>query len=209
MVKRIGPAAAAAVLTLSLPADPVDAQTPIDWRRAGGDLFAGAAPPPTTMAASDGAGAAFARLTSPEQPYDLAIAEAAERHGLDPKLLHALVIVESAYRVEACSSAGACGLTQLMPGTARDLGVTDRFDPLENLRGGADYLARQMLRFGDVRLALAAYNSGPDRVARLGRIPHITETRTYVTTVVDCYLALTAGRGVRSSRECATPEAGR
>lgn len=96
-----------------------------------------------------------------------------------------------------------------MPGTARDLGVTDRFDPLENLRGGADYLARQMLRFGDVRLALAAYNSGPDRVARLGRIPDITETRNYVAAVVDCYLALTAGRGVRSSRECVAPEVGR
>ena len=209
MVKFIGPAAVATALALLFPASPADAQTPIDWRRAGGDLFAGVAPQPTTTASSDGALAAFARLASPEQPYGLAIAEAAERHGLDPKLLHALVIVESAYRVEACSPVGACGLTQLMPGTARDLGVTDRFDPLENLRGGADYLARQMLRFGDVRLALAAYNSGPDRVARLGRIPDITETRNYVSAVVDCYLALTAGRGVRSSRECVAPEAGR
>ena len=135
--------------------------------------------------------------------------EAADRHGLDRKLLHALVVVESAYRVEACSPAGACGLTQLMPGTAADLGVADRFDPLENLRGGADYLARQIVRFGDLRLALAAYNSGPGRVARLGRIPDITETRNYVVAVVDCYLALTAGRGVRSSRECGSAEGGR
>lgn len=209
MVRFIGSVAVAAVLALALPAYPAGAQTHIDWRRAGGDLFAGPRPEATTIAAADGAVVVLARLTSPEQPYGLAIAEAAERHGLDPKLLHALVIVESAYRAEACSPVGACGLTQLMPGTARDLGVTDRFDPLENLRGGADYLARQMLRFADVRLALAAYNSGPDRVARLGRIPDITETRNYVAAVVDCYLALTAGRGVRSSRECVAPEAGR
>ena len=58
------------------------------------------------------------------------------------------------------------------------------------------------IRFGDVRLALAAYNSGPGGVARLGRIPDIAETRAYVVAVVDCYLALTAGRGIRGSREC-------
>ncbi|WP_287103976.1 lytic transglycosylase domain-containing protein [Brevundimonas sp.] len=178
----------------------------VDWRGAGGSLFADPPPAPHDGEGPDAAVLELARLTAPEQPFGLAIAEAAERHGLDPKLLHALVIVESAYRAEACSPVGACGLTQLMPGTAADLGVTDRFDPLENLRGGADYLARQMLRFGDVRLALAAYNSGPDRVARLGRIPNITETQNYVVAVVDCYLALTAGRGVRSSRECAAPE---
>ena len=89
-----------------------------------------------------------------------------------------------------------------MTATARELGVRDRFEPLQNLNGGADYLARQILRFGDIRLALAAYNSGPGRVARLGRIPEIAETQAYVVAVVDCYLALTAGRGVRSSREC-------
>lgn len=192
-----------------LAAGPAQAQTsrqPIDWRCAGGSLFADPPPAPEASDDADDAALELARLTAPEQPFGQAIAEAAERHGLDPKLLHALVIVESAYRAGACSPAGACGLTQLMPGTAAELGVRDRFDPLENLRGGADYLARQMLRFGDVRLALAAYNSGPARVARLGRIPDITETRTYVVAVVDCYLALTAGRGVRSSRDCAAPE---
>jgi len=89
-----------------------------------------------------------------------------------------------------------------MLGTARELGVRDRFDPIENLRGGADYLARQILRFGDLRLALAAYNSGPGRVARLGRIPDIAETQAYVVTVIDCYLALTAGQGPLNSRQC-------
>ena len=105
------------------------------------------------------------------------------------------------------SPAGAGGLTQLMPGTAADLGVRDRFDVEENLSGGADYLARQLLRFGDLRLALAAYNSGPGRVARLGRIPDIEETRNYVVSVIDCYLALTAGRGVRNAPQCRSPEA--
>jgi len=137
------------------------------------------------------------------------IAVAAERHGIDPKMLHALVIVESAYRVDAVSPVGAGGLTQLMPGTAADLAVRDRFDPIENLNGGADYLARQLLRFGDVRLAFAAYNSGPDRVARLGRIPNIAETQAYVAAAVDCYLALSAGRGARNSRQCRVPETDR
>lgn len=115
-------------------------------------------------------------------------------------------IVESGYRADAVSPMGAGGLTQLMPGTAAELGVRDRFDVEQNLSGGADYLARQMLRFGDVRLALAAYNSGPARVARLGRIPDIAETRAYVVAVVDCYLALTAGRGARNARDCRAPE---
>ena len=190
-------------------ATPVAAQAPVDWRGAGGDLFAGAAPDAEPDADPEAMPLETARLTAPDQPFEMAIAEAADRHGLDRKLLHALVVVESAYRVEACSPVGACGLTQLMPGTAADLGVADRFDPQENLRGGADYLARQILRFGDLRLAIAAYNSGPGRVARLGRIPNIAETQNYVVAVVDCYLALTAGRGVRSSRECGPAEAGR
>lgn len=195
------------VLSLAASAanQPAWAQAAVHWRGAGGDLFVRVETGDADVRSDSGPIDDIVRLTAPEQPFGRAIADAAERHGLDPKLLHALVIVESAYRKEACSPVGACGLTQLMPGTAADLGVRDRLDPLENLRGGADYLARQVLRFRDIRLALAAYNSGPDRVARLGRIPSIVETQTYVATVVDCYLALTAGRGVRSSRECAGP----
>lgn len=173
----------------------------VDWRHAGGDLFAGAAIPassPSLSAEQD------ARVPPLSQPYTEAVAAAAERYGLDPKLLHAMVIVESAYRPDAVSRVGASGLTQLMPKTAIKLGVHDRFDPADNLFGGAAYLARQVLRFGDLRLALAAYNAGPERVAQLGRVPDISETRAYVAAVVDCYLALTAGRGVRSARECKT-----
>lgn len=183
----------------------VQAQS-VDWRDAGGDLFGRPAIVEATVEMAD-AGGPEPRLAPLSQPFMEAIGRAADRHGLDPKLLHALVIVESAYRVDAVSSAGAGGLTQLMPGTAADLGVRDRFDVEQNLSGGADYLARQMLRFGDVRLALAAYNSGPGRIARLGRIPDIAETRAYVVAVVDCYLALTAGRGARNARDCRAPEA--
>jgi len=195
--------ALAAVVALT--AAPAAAQTRLDWRPAGGDLFVGAVP---AAPQPEPPGLETVRLSDLDQPFADAIAEAADRHGLDRKLLHALVVVESAYRTRACSHAGACGLTQLMPTTAAELGVRDRSDPYDNLRGGAAYLARQILRFGDLRLALAAYNAGPDRVARLGRIPNIAETRSYVVSVVDCYLALAAGRGVRSSRDCPPAGAG-
>lgn len=190
---------AAIALLVAIAPDGVGAA---DWRAAGGDLFVGGpqevlqvAEPPEPMAAPS-------RLMELSQPYMDQVAAAAERHGLDPKLLHALVVVESAYRADAVSPAGAGGLTQLMPRTARELGVTDRFDPAENLSAGADYLARQVLRFGDLRLALAAYNAGPARVAKSGRIPEIRETQAYVAAVVDCYLALSAGRQVRSAGQC-------
>lgn len=176
----------------------------VDWRRAGGDLFGAAAVGSSREALTQGLD--LARIGEPSQPFQAAIDAAAAAHGLDPKLLHALVITESAYRPDACSPAGACGLTQLMPATALELGVRNRFDPVENLRGGADYLARQIVSFGDLRLALAAYNSGPTRVARLGRVPDIAETRAYVSTVIECYLALSAGRAVRSARQCPGPE---
>lgn len=178
---------------------PAAAQT-VDWRAAGGDLFG--RPPPEATDLLRAEGDAAPRLAALDQPFQAEIAEAARRHGLDEKLLHAVVLTESAYRPEAVSPAGAGGLTQLMPATARELGVRDRFDPVENLRGGADYLARQLLRFGDLRLALAAYNAGPGRVARLGRVPDFVETREYVETVIACYLALTAGQAPLSRRQC-------
>jgi len=194
-----------AAAMLSMCADGVSAQA-VDWSRAGGDLFGR---PMVAERGVDGAGQASGPVTLPplNQPFMEAIAAAAERHGLDGKLLHALVVVESGYDPAVCSPAGACGLTQLMPGTASDLGVRDRFDPVSNLDGGADYLARQIIRFGDVRLALAAFNAGPGRVARLGRIPDIRETQAYVTTVLECYLALGAGRVIRTATQCGTSDA--
>jgi len=169
-----------------------------DWRAAGGGIFVSSrATVPAPDAADD-----VTRLPASAQPFEAAVGDAAARHRIDPKLLHALVTVESAYRPRAVSSAGAGGLTQLMPQTAQALGVADRFDAAANLSGGADYLARQLVRFGDLRLALAAYNAGPERVARLGRIPRIAETEAYVAAVVECYLAMSAGRAIRSARDC-------
>lgn len=144
------------------------------------------------------------RLLPSSQPLDRLITRIANETGLDPKLLHALVIIESAYDSRAISPVGAQGLTQLMPGTAAELGVRDAFDSEENLRAGARYLAIQIGRFSDIRLALAAYNSGPNRVARLGRVPDINETQNYVRDGIDCYLALTAGRGIRNRSQCRT-----
>ncbi|WP_395945536.1 lytic transglycosylase domain-containing protein [Brevundimonas sp.] len=186
-----------ALLVLIGVSGPAHAQV-VDWRRAGGDLFG--APSRDTRDATSGPEAQ--RLPELDPPFRLALNAAAERHNLDVKLLQALVLTESGFRPDAVSPAGAAGLTQLMPATARELGVRDRFDPAENLLGGADYLARQLVKFGDVRLALAAYNAGPARVQRLGRVPRIAETQQYVATVIECYLALTAGRDVRSPGAC-------
>lgn len=87
--------------------------------------------------------------------------------GMDPNLIRAVIQTESSFRTDAVSGCGAQGLMQLMPGTARELGVTDSFDAYQNVKGGTTYLKKQIDRFGDVRLALAAYNTGPARIARL------------------------------------------
>lgn len=114
------------------------------------------------------------------------IVAAAKEAGIDPVLFDALVGQESSYNPGAVSRAGAQGLAQLMPKTAASLGVTDPFDPVQNLRGGAKYLAQMMKQFGgDVRLALAAYNAGPGAVKRAGGVPPIPETQHYVKTILN------------------------
>ncbi|WP_435171155.1 lytic transglycosylase domain-containing protein [Falsirhodobacter sp. 1013] len=95
----------------------------------------------------------------------------------------ALVRQESGFNPRAVSPVGAQGLGQLMPATARQLGVTDAFDPHQNLNGAARYFAQQLARFKDVRLALAAYNAGPHRVEHYGGIPPFPETRNYVASI--------------------------
>lgn len=126
------------------------------------------------------------RLPAAGRPWAAAVEAAAARQGIDGRLLAALVWTESAFRPDAVSSAGALGLAQLMPGTARGLGVDPR-DPLANLRGGARYLRQQLDRFGRVDLALAAYNAGPGRVAPAHAVPDILETQLYVVRVLDRY----------------------
>ena len=97
-------------------------------------------------------------------------------------LYRANIEVESAYRQDAISSAGAIGLGQLMPATARDLGVDPR-DPQQNLDGSARYLAMMLESFGDPHLALAAYNAGPHRVVEYSGVPPFTETRDYIARI--------------------------
>lgn len=110
--------------------------------------------------------------------------EAAARHGVDPDLFERLVSAESGGNPRAVSSAGAMGLAQLMPATAQALGVQDPFDPVQNLDGGARYLRSMLDRFGDPRLAVAAYNAGPGAVQRYGSVPPYPETVAYVARVL-------------------------
>lgn len=118
------------------------------------------------------------------------IESAAQQAGVDPRLFDALVASESAYDPNARSRAGALGLSQLMPDTAKSLGVANPFDPMQNLRGGAQYLSQMLSRFGgDPRLALAAYNAGPGAVEKFGGIPPYSETQTYVNRVMSLFEA--------------------
>lgn len=116
--------------------------------------------------------------------YAAKVAELSARFDLSPALIEALVWQESRWRAQAVSPVGAQGLAQLMPGTARYLGVDPR-DPFANLEGGARYLREQLDRFdGDLEKALAAYNAGPGRVLAAGGIPRIRETQTYVAAIM-------------------------
>jgi soluble lytic murein transglycosylase-like protein len=116
--------------------------------------------------------------------YAQALVEVAKTNDISPYLLEAVVWQESRWNPAARSRAGAIGLAQLMPGTARDLGV-DPNDPVQNLSGGARYLRQQLNRFdGNVEKALAAYNAGPGRVMTAGGIPSIPETQAYVRAIV-------------------------
>lgn len=125
------------------------------------------------------------------------VAQAAETTGLDPALVLAVMVRESGGDPQAVSARGARGLMQLMPGTARELGVDDPADPLQNLLGGSRYLAAMLQRYdGDLDLALAAYNAGPGTIDRLGgRIPNYPETRRYVAAVRDLAERLGAPTG--------------
>jgi soluble lytic murein transglycosylase-like protein len=130
------------------------------------------------------------------------IEEVARTHGLESALIHAVVSVESAYRVTAVSKKGAGGLMQLMPETAQRYGVADRFDPVQNLHGGARYLSDLLKMFnGDMRLTLAAYNAGENNVIKYGnQIPPFQETRAYVPKVMELYRKYQTSLKLASSR---------
>jgi soluble lytic murein transglycosylase-like protein len=134
----------------------------------------------------------FLRRTS---AYDEHIQAAAERHGLAPPLLKAVMAVESNFDPAAISLKGATGLMQLMPATAREMYVADLYDPAQNIEGGARYLRVLQDRFGgNLEQVLAAYNAGPEAVRRSGgAVPNIPETRAYVRKVLALYEAYMRG----------------
>jgi soluble lytic murein transglycosylase-like protein len=139
----------------------------------------GAAIPTATTVASTGPSALPAGT-----PYGAEITASAQANGLDPALLAGLIKQESGFKPDARSAAGALGLTQLMPGTAAGLGVTNPLDPVQAIEGGAKYLKQQLDRFGgDPARALAAYNAGPGAVERFGGVPPYAETQNYVRAV--------------------------
>ena len=124
--------------------------------------------------------------------YDSIIEKAATAASVEPNLLRAVIVVESGFNSRAVSKRGAMGLMQLMPATATRFGVSNPYDPLQNVHAGARYLKFLIDRFGqDVRLALAAYNAGEDAVDRNGgQIPPFSETMAYVPRVLKIYQML-------------------
>ncbi|MGD2149112.1 MAG: lytic transglycosylase domain-containing protein [Desulfobacterales bacterium] len=120
--------------------------------------------------------------------YDDLITEASKKHGVSFSLLKALIKIESDFNPRAISSAGAKGLMQIMPENIRALNIKDPFDPLENIMGGARYLKQLIKRFdGELPMALAAYNAGPNMVDRYKRIPPFEETENFVEKVMKYY----------------------
>lgn len=129
------------------------------------ELWAHVAP----AAAAEGAYAAGYAASEASEPYKAVIAQAAMKYGVDQDLIHAVIETESGFDPAAQSHAGAKGLMQLMDGTARGLGVTDSFDPIQNIDGGTRYLSLLLRKYnGNEQVALAAYNAGPGRIDSLG-----------------------------------------
>ena len=136
-------------------------------------------PPPRQATATPAAG------SSASTPYDATIASVASRYNIEPAILHGLIQQESGFDPNARSSAGALGLTQLMPGTASSLGVGNPLEPTQSIEGGARYLSEMLSKFGgNVEEALAAYNAGPGAVSQYGGVPPYAETQEYVSKVL-------------------------
>ena len=187
--------------TLSVRAVRIDGETAVLALRGGGQMECGAAliktvapdevpyPEPELDAESAEPRAGRPQATLPElagaanQAYAPLIEDAARRHRVDARLVHALITVESRYQTQARSRKGAMGLMQLMPATARELQLSNPFDPAANIDAGVRHL-RQLLDRFDLRLAVAAYNAGAGAVRKFGGVPPFRETQAYVRQVL-------------------------
>ncbi|MDP8207699.1 MAG: transglycosylase SLT domain-containing protein [Candidatus Electryonea clarkiae] len=119
--------------------------------------------------------------------YNKIINKAAEKYNLDPELIRAVIRQESGGKQFAISPKGAKGLMQIMDDTANDLGISNVYSPAQNIDGGSRYLSEQLDNFGDIRLALAAYNAGPQSVIKSNGVPQFTETKEYISKVMHNY----------------------
>jgi soluble lytic murein transglycosylase-like protein len=146
---------------------------------------AGTSAMPTTVAYDSAAPAGASTAAGGGSTYAPMIEQAAARYGIDPSVLYGLIEQESAFDPSATSSAGAQGLTQLMPSTAASLGVAEPLDPAQSIEGGARYLSGLLRQFGgNTADALAAYNAGPGAVEQYGGVPPYPETQQYVAKVL-------------------------
>jgi soluble lytic murein transglycosylase-like protein len=137
---------------------------------------------------SDVASAPNAPAMVPPAEIDALVNDNASAQSVDPALVKAIIANESGFNANATSNVGAQGLMQLMPGTAAGLGVSNAYDPAQNVAGGTKYIKGLLDRFnGDVRLAVAAYNAGPNAVEKYGGVPPYAETQNYVQNVLASY----------------------